>query len=169
MNVAVGRIAKAHGVRGELTVDLSTDVPEVRFAPGARVMARRRGTSCTLTVANTRPHGERLLVTFTEVADRDAAEQLRGCVLLADTADLPPSEDPDEFYDHELEGLTVVATDGTRLGTVSEVVHGPGGELVAVDIGGREVLVPFVQRIVPGVDRIAGTVTVDPPDGLFEL
>lgn len=156
-------------MRGELAVAPSTDVPEVRFAPGARVTARRRGASRTLTVASARTHGERLLVTFTEITGRDAAEQLRGCVLLADTAELPPSDDPDEFHDHELEGLTVVAVDGSTLGTVSEIVHGPGGELLAVEADGREVLVPFVRQIVPAVDRAAGTITVDPPEGLLEL
>ncbi|WP_026196824.1 ribosome maturation factor RimM [Sciscionella marina] len=170
MEVAVGRIAKAHGVRGELAVDLSTDSPEVRFASGTRLTARRRREAPrTLTVSAARTHGTRLLVMFDEVRGRDQAEELRGCLLLADTGDLPPNQDPDEFYDHELEGLTVVTVDGEEIGTVIEVVHGAGGELLAVDAGDREVLVPFVKQIVPAVDLEQARVTIDPPDGLLEV
>jgi 16S rRNA processing protein RimM len=166
----IGRVAKVHGLHGELTVELRTDSPEERFAEGAEVRAELRdGTTRTLTVSAARPHGGRLLVRFDGVPDRDAAEALRGAVLSADVADLPPIEDPDEFYDHELEGLAAELGDGTAIGTVREVVHGPGGELlVLARPAGGEVLVPFVREIVPEVDVPAGRLVVDPPPGLLD-
>jgi 16S rRNA processing protein RimM len=168
--VVVGRVAKAHGIRGELTVEIHTDEPDLRFAIDAAVRARLRdGTQRPLTVATARPHGERLLVRFAEVLTREVAESLRGALLLVDVADLPPSQDPDEFYDHELEGLAAELVDGTVVGTVLEVVHGPGGDLLAVKLpAGEEVLVPFAKAIVPQVDVAGGRVVLDPPEGLLE-
>ncbi|CAM3776079.1 ribosome maturation factor RimM [Kibdelosporangium persicum] len=169
MDVVVGRVAKAHGIRGELAVDVRTDSPEQRFAPGAVVAARLRdGSSRPLTLATIRAHGERLLVTFDEVPDRTAAESLRGALLLADTDALPPTDDPDEFYDHELEGLSAVLTDGSAVGVVREIVHSAAGELLAIDMSGREVLVPFVREIVPEVDIAGRRVVLDPPEGLLD-
>ncbi|SHG08641.1 ribosome maturation factor RimM [Streptoalloteichus hindustanus] len=170
MDVVVGRVAKAHGIRGELVVDVRTDSPEERFAAGSVLGARLRdGTSRTVTVAAARPHAGRLLVRFEGVASRDAAEALRGTLLTVDTATLPPTEDPDEFYDHELEGLVAELTDGTRVGRVVEVVHGPAGELlVLAGEGGGEILVPFVGEIVPEVDVAGGRLVLTPPPGLLD-
>src|SRR5699024_6417372 len=107
-----------------------------------------------------------------EIPDRTAAEEVRGVTLWVDVADLPPIDDPDEFYDHELEGLRAELVDGTVVGTVREVVHSPGGELLAVEVeepeGRREVLVPFVMAIVPRVEVGEGRVVLDPPEGLLE-
>jgi 16S rRNA processing protein RimM len=168
--VVVGRVVKAHGIRGELSVDVHTDEPDLRFATDAVLRARLRdGAVRPLTVAAARPHGERLLVRFAEVLTRDVAETLRGALLLVDTADLPPSENPDEFYDHELEGLTAHLPDGTEAGTVLEVVHGPGGDLLVLALPeGREVLIPFARAIVPEVDLAGKRVVIDPPEGLLE-
>src|SRR5882762_6420042 len=95
--VVVGRVAKAHGITGELAIEVRTDEPDLRFAPDATVRARLRdGTLRPLTVASTRPHTDRLLVRFAEVLTRDVAETLRGALLLVDVAELPPTEDPDE-------------------------------------------------------------------------
>jgi 16S rRNA processing protein RimM len=169
-DVVVGRVAKAHGVGGELAVDVRTDEPSLRFATDAVVRARLRdGTHRPLTVVTARPHADRLLVRFAEVLTRDVAETLRGALLLVDVADLPPSQDPDEFYDHELEGLAAVLPDGTPVGTILEVAHGPGGDLLVLELpDGREVLVPFVQEIVPEVDLAGKRVVIDPPEGLLE-
>jgi 16S rRNA processing protein RimM len=168
--VVVGRVAKAHGVTGELTVDIHTDEPDARFALDAVVHARLRdGTRRPLTVAATRPHQDRLLVRFAEVLTRDVAETLRGALLLVDIADLPPTEDPDEFYPHELEGLAAELADGTKIGTVAEVAPGPGGDLLVVMLtDGREVLIPFVREIVPEVDIPGSRVVLDPPEGLLD-
>jgi 16S rRNA processing protein RimM len=169
MDVVVGRVAKAHGIRGELAVDVRTDSPQERFALGAVVAARLRdGSSRPLTLSAVREHGERLLVRFDEVPDRDAAEILRGALLLADTDSLPPTDDPDEFYDHELEGLTAVLLDGTEVGIVREVLHSAAGELLAIDRAAGELLVPFVQAIVPEVDIAGRRVVLDPPEGLLD-
>jgi 16S rRNA processing protein RimM len=165
----VGRIAKAHGIGGELAVDVHTDAPDERFAPGAVLNARLRDRSVrTLTVSTVRAHSGRLLVRFEEILDRTAAETLRGTQLLVEAADLPPAEDPDEFYDHELEGLAAVLADGTEVGRVREIARSPGGELLVIDLTeGAEALVPFVREIVPEVDVAAGRVVLDPPEGLL--
>ncbi|GAB2989139.1 ribosome maturation factor RimM [Amycolatopsis acidiphila] len=165
----VGRVAKAHGIHGELAVDVRTDSPEERFAEGVVLNARHRdGSTRPLTIAAARAHSGRLLVSFEEIHSREDAEGARGLLLLADTADLPPTDDPDEFYDHELEGLRAELADGTVVGTVQEIVHSPGGELLALDREGRTVLVPFVREIVPVVDVAAGRVVLDPPEGLLD-
>ncbi|PSL58204.1 16S rRNA processing protein RimM [Saccharothrix carnea] len=170
MDVVVGRVAKAHGISGELAVDVRTDSPDTRFALGSVLTAKLRdGTSRNLTVAAARSHSGRLLVRFEEVLTRDVAETLRGTLLLGSTEDLPPTGDPDEFYDHELEGLTAELADGTRVGTVLEIVHGPGGELLVVKRdNGDETLVPFVREIVPTVDIAGKRVVLDPPEGLLD-
>jgi len=169
MDVVVGRIAKAHGIRGELAVDVRTDSPDQRFKVGAAVTTKLRdGSSRELTIAAARDHSGRLLVRFEEVLTRDVAETLRGALLLADTDTLPPTTDPDEFYDHELAGLRAELLDGTVVGKVVEIVHSPGGELLQLDVEGREVLVPFVRAIVPTVDVAGGRVVLDPPEGLLD-
>jgi 16S rRNA processing protein RimM len=165
----VGRVAKAHGIAGELAVDIHTDSPDERFAPGAVLSARLRDRSVRpVTVTSVRAHSGRLLVRFDEVPDRTAAENMRGAQLLVDAADLPPGDDPDAFYDHELEGLAAELVDGTKIGTVREIARSPGGELLVVDLAdGTEALVPFVREIVPQVDVAGGRVVLDPPEGLL--
>jgi 16S rRNA processing protein RimM len=160
----VGRVVKVHGLRGELVVEPSTDDVETRFAPGARLRLPDGGF---LTVLGARWHSGRLLLAAEEVTDRDAAERLRRAVLSAPPSDTAP-EDPEEFHDHQLEGLRVELADGTVIGTVSAVDHGAGGDLLVVDRDGGELLVPFVHAIVPTVDVAGGRVVLDPPDGLLD-
>ncbi|MGA5464994.1 ribosome maturation factor RimM [Mycobacterium sp. NPDC050041] len=171
MDLVVGRVAKAHGVTGEFVVDVRTDDPEGRFVAGARLRGRpRTGAEREYVVESVRPHGGRLLVRVQGVADRTAADALRGTVFLVDSADLPPIEEPDEYYDHQLEGLTVRTVGGLEVGTVTEVLHTAGGELLAVRrSGGAEVLVPFVAAIVTSVSLTDGYVEIDPPEGLLEM
>lgn len=179
MERVVGRIGKPHGIRGEVTVQVHTDAPEQRFADGAQLETQpaERGP---LRVASTRWHSGRLLVQFAGVPDVAAAERLRGTMLVISTAELPPLDDPDEFYDHQLEGLRAVTVDGAPLGVVVEVIHAPGGDMLAIDRPATDrpgvdrpqqaqLLVPFVATMVPTVDLAAGQVTVDPPPGLLEL
>jgi 16S rRNA processing protein RimM len=122
------------------------------------------------TVESAREHSGRLLVFLAGVADRAAADALRGMLFLVDSADLPPSEDPDEYYDHELEGLEVRLTDGTVVGAVREVLHSAAGELLEVRAAddGREILIPFVTAIVPTVSLAEGVIVIDPPEGLLD-
>jgi 16S rRNA processing protein RimM len=104
------------------------------------------------------------------VVDRSAADALRGSVFVIDSADLPPIDEADTFYDHQLEGLRVCTVTGREIGVVAEVLHTPGGELLAVDREqGGELLVPFVSAIVTSVSLADGVVEIDPPEGLLEL
>lgn len=156
-------------MRGDLAVEVRTDDPEQRFAAGS-VLITDPAERGPLTVESTRWHSGRLLVRFAGVADRGQAAALSGTVLLVDSDALPPIEDPDEFYDHQLVGLRAELPDGTVLGTVSDLVHTPGSDLVAIEReGGGEVLVPFLRAMVPTVDLPAGRLVVDPPDGLLDL
>lgn len=168
MDVVVGRVGRAHGTRGEVSVQVRTDDPDGRFAPGS-VLATDPGEAGPLTVTAARWHAGRMLVLFEEVPDRTAAEGLAGTFLVVDTAADAPLEDPEEFYDHELVGLEAVTVAGAVLGAVDSVLHVPGQDLLAVrGPDGREVLVPFVARIVPTVDVPGGRLVVDPPPGLLE-
>jgi 16S rRNA processing protein RimM len=172
MELVIGRIAKAHGVTGEVVVDVRTDDPAERFAPGAVLRGRkpRGGPERSFIVETVREHSGRLLVRLTGVGDRNAADELRGTLFLVESADLPPIEDPDEFYDHQLEGLAVRTLDGTAVGTVTEVLHTAAGELLSIKRSeGGELLVPFVSAIVTAVSLAEGTVDIDPPDGLLNI
>ena len=172
MELVVGRIAKAHGITGEVVVEVRTDDPDDRFAIGNRLRLKnfRRGLECDAVISAARPHGERLLLRLDGVTDRDGADALRGALVVVDSGDLPPIEDPDEFYDHQLEGLTVRTVDGQAIGAVAEVLHTPGGDLLSVRTeSGAEILVPFVSDIVTSVSLTDGVVEIDPPEGLLDL
>ena len=171
VEVVVGRIGKPHGIRGEVTLDVRTDEPERRFAPGTTLRAEapagadRRPAS--LTVSRARWHQSTLLVTFEELPDRNAAEAARGTVLHATIAHDETPEDPEEFYDHQLVGLDVVDLDGSPLGTVKALVHGSAQDLLTVRTpDGRDALVPFVTALVPEVDLDAGRIVVADRPGL---
>lgn len=177
--VVVGRIGKAHGIRGEVSVEPRTDEPDRRFAVGS-VLATEAprggvphgpGRPTRLTIRTVRWHQSRLLVTFAEIPDRTAAETARGLLLVATVTAEERPEDPEEFYDHQLVGLRVVTTDGAEVGTLAEVVHGSAQDLLVVRTeDGREVLVPFVSALVPVVDLDAGRIEVaDRPGLLSEL
>ena len=171
MELTVGRVVKAHGVTGELVVQVRTDDPDLRFAPGA--LLRAKGSDQrerNYAVEAVRAHGSRLLVRLSGVADRASADTLRGSVFVIDSADLPPIDEPDTYYDHQLEGLRVRTTAGRDIGTVAEVLHTAAGELLAVDRDqASELLVPFVSAIVTSVSLEDRVVEIDPPEGLLEL
>ena len=171
VEVVVGRIGKPHGIRGEVTLDVRTDEPERRFAPGTTLRAEapagadRRASS--LTVSRARWHQTTLLVTFEELTDRNAAEAARGTVLFATIAHDETPEDPEEYYDHQLVGLDVVDVDGSPLGSVTTLVHGSAQDLLTVRTpDGRDALVPFVSALVPEVDLAAGRIVVADRPGL---
>ena len=165
--VLVGRIGRPHGVKGEVTIEVRTDDPDTRFAVGSVLVTDPVGRG-PLTVATHRRSGPVTVLGFDGFADRSAAESLRNTLLLVETAALPETSDPDEFYDHELVGLAVRHVDGTALGTVGDVLHPPAAPVLVVTApDGSEVLVPFVAAIVPEVDVPGGFITVDPPDGMF--
>jgi 16S rRNA processing protein RimM len=166
--VAIGRISRAHGILGEVTVDVRTDSPEDRFARSAQ-LSTEPATAGPLTVRQTRWHSGRLLVSFTGITDRTAAEGLRGVLLYAEVDESERPQDPEEFFDRQLVGLAIVTTAGDEVGKLAEVVHLPGHDLLSVQtLDGRDVLVPFVTEIVPTVDLDEGRVVIDPPAGLLE-
>jgi 16S rRNA processing protein RimM len=170
MQLVVGRIIRPHGVRGELAVDVRTDEPKLRLAAGA-VLATEPAAAGPLTVARTRWHSGRLLVSFAGIEDRNVADQLRGTLLLVDSSELEEIADPDEFRDHQLIGLAVIAPDGELVGEVADVLHYGQDLLVVVGRGeraGTEIMIPFVSAIVPEVDLAAGQLRIDPPPGLLD-
>jgi len=171
MDLVVGRVVRAHGVTGEIVVEIRTDDPDTRFAPGTTLRAKpsRGGSERDYVVDSAREHSGRLLVRLDGVADRGAADAMRGTLFIVDAADLPPIEEPDEFYDHQLEGLQVVTTTGTPVGSVAEVLHTAAGELLSVRSEAGEILVPFVSAIVTSVSLADRTIEIDPPEGLLEL
>jgi 16S rRNA processing protein RimM len=172
MELIVGRVAKAHGITGELVVDVRTDDPELRFAPGSTLRARKprdAGRARSYVVEGARQHGARLLVRLAGVTDRSSADALRGSLFLVESDELPPIDEPDTYYDHQLEGLKVRTAAGQEIGVVAEVLHTAGGELLAVKSDSGEVLVPFVGAIVTAVSLDDGTLEIQPPDGLLDL
>lgn len=173
IEVLVGRIGKPHGIRGHLTVDVRTDEPERRFAVGARLRAvAPKGSALqlsALTVEGIRWHQGVLHVLFEEIPDRNAAETVRGVLLYTDIDADDRPEDPEEFYDHQLIGLAVYDTDGTRRGEVTGLVHGGAQDLLSIRTPTRrDVLVPFVAALVPEVDLDGGKVVVADRPGLLE-
>jgi 16S rRNA processing protein RimM len=121
-------------------------------------------------VSSVRWHSGRLLVSFAGCADRTSAEDLRGTLLVMDSAEVAPAEDPNEFHDYELIGLDVATVAGEPVGVVADVLH-QGQDLLVIrpDRPGAEVLVPFVAALVPEVDVKAGRLVIDPPPGLLDL
>lgn len=167
----VGRLTKAHGLKGALKVELYTDDPARRFTPGA---------TFTLQVPTSSPwHGKNLelielkfynshpVAFFKDVADRDAAESLVKAILWVDHDLDEVSQEEDAWFDHQLVGLKVMR-DGVLIGEVSQIDHFPAQDLLTIKTLTGDVLVPFVKAIVPSVDIAAGTLTVTPPAGLFE-
>ncbi|MGI0521549.1 ribosome maturation factor RimM [Microbacterium maritypicum] len=165
----VGRLVKAHGLKGGLKLELYTDNPEGRFVPGAgftlQVPEASPWHGKEITVREYRVMNGNPVVFFDDVEDRDAADSLVRAILWIDQ-DVDEVED-DAWFDHQLVGLDVVRDD-TLVGRVVRVEHFPAQDLLIVKAGENEVMVPFVSAIVPTVDVQAGRVIVTPPPGLFE-
>jgi 16S rRNA processing protein RimM len=171
--VVVGRLGRPHGVRGLATVEVRTDDPDLRFAPGA-VLVTDPPARGPLTIVDKRWHSGTLLLqlaapTGETYGTREAVDALRNTLLLVPVADLPEIEDPDSYYDHQLVGLTARLTDGSVLGEVTAVRHEAQDLLVVRRGDAPEALIPFVSAIVPTVDVAGGFLVVDPPEGLLEL
>ncbi|GHJ36303.1 ribosome maturation factor RimM [Streptomyces sp. TS71-3] len=168
MQLVVARVGRAHGIKGEVTVEVRTDEPELRLAPGA-VLHTDPAATGPLTIESGRVHSGRLLLRFEGVADRNAAEALRNTLLIAevDPDELP--EEPDEYYDHQLIDLDVVTSDGAAVGRITEVSHLPSQDLfVVARPDGSEVYVPFVEQIVKEIDLAEQKAVIDPPPGLID-
>jgi 16S rRNA processing protein RimM len=166
----VGRLLKAHGLKGAIKIELYTDDPEHRFVPGAEFSLQVPESSPWhgkhLTLRELRWYNGHPVGFFEGVDDRTAAEGLAKAILWVEHTEEDAPE-PDAWYDHQLIGLAVLR-DGETIGEVKHVEHFPAQDLLVVKTGNGEVMVPFVSAIVPEVDLAAGTVTVTPPPGLFE-
>lgn len=186
MEALVARIGKPHGLRGEVTVRLHTDVPEQRFALGARLLTRPPQAG-PLTVRSARVHNGIWLLAFEEAPDRTAAEALRGTELVV-TVDAPDAQgaphardadavggsDDEGWYEDELVGVAVRDVDGAVIGAVTALHVRPAQDLLEVRLNdGRTGSVPFVEALVPVVamdgDPAQRHVVIDPPAGLFDL
>ncbi|MEV0320604.1 ribosome maturation factor RimM [Streptomyces sp. NPDC050658] len=168
MQLVVARIGRAHGIKGEVTVEVRTDEPELRLGPGA-VLATDPASTGPLTIETGRVHSGRLLLRFEGVRDRTAAEALRNTILIAevDPEELP--EEEDEFYDHQLMDLDVVTKDGLEVGRITEISHLPSQDLFIVERpDGSEVMIPFVEEIVTEIDLEEQRAIIDPPPGLID-
>ena len=165
--VTVGRVLRAHGIRGELLIEALSDNPE-RFGPGARLrMDTPAGSTRTLAVTSSRPHKKRLLVRFEEISDRTAADELRGHDLFVLEGEVPEAPEG-SYYHFQLEGCRVVDGTGDELGTVRRILEDGGGEILEVAGGGRTLLIPFVESFLREVDVDAKRIEVDLPDGLVD-
>lgn len=175
-SVVVARIGKPHGLRGEVTVQLHTDEPERRLAVGAVLDTEAvagSGVPRSLTVRSTRVHRGIWLVGFEEVPDRTGAEGLRGTRLVLDDATVGATGDDgdeDAYGEDELVGLAAVDPSGALVGEVVGLDLGAAQDRLVLRLpDGRDVLVPFVEAIVPEVDVEGGRVVVDAPAGLLDL
>lgn len=172
--VVVGEILRPHGIRGELVVRSFADSPSV-FRKGRPLRLTppegRPGKPSRRTVAAMRVHADRLLLAFTDVADRDAAEALRGCLLSVSARDLPPLSG-DEVYRHQLLGCRVIAPDTPHpdLGVLTDIADLPGQEVWTIlHASGREILLPANPHTIAGIDLSAAVVTATPPPGLVDI
>ncbi|MBU7596139.1 ribosome maturation factor RimM [Streptomyces sp. P38-E01] len=167
MQLVVARIGRAHGIKGEVTVEVRTDEPEQRLGPGA-VLHTDPAERGPLTIETGRVHSGRLLLRFEGVRDRTGAEAIRNTLLIADIDPEDTPEDPEEYYDHQLIDLEVVTTEGVVVGRIEEIAHLPAQDLLIVRrADGGEVLVPFVTEIVPEIDLDEQRAVIDPPPGLL--
>jgi 16S rRNA processing protein RimM len=168
VQLVVARIGRAHGIKGEVTVEVRTDEPELRLAPGA-VLATEPASTGPLTIETGRVHSGRLILRFEGVSDRTGAEALRNTLLIAeiDPEELP--EEEDEYYDHQLMDLDVVTKDGEEVGRITEISHLPSQDLFIVERpDGSEVMIPFVESIVVEIDLEEQRAVIDPPPGLID-
>ncbi|CAM5605459.1 ribosome maturation factor RimM [Streptomyces hirsutus] len=168
MQLVVARIGRAHGIKGEVTVEVRTDEPELRLGPGA-VLATDPASAGPLTIETGRVHSGRLLLRFEGVRDRTGAEALRNTLLIAEIDPDEQPEDEGEYYDHQLIDLDVVTRDGQQVGRITEIAHLPTQDLFVVERpDGGEVLVPFVEQIVTEIDLEEQRAVIDPPPGLID-
>ena len=173
--VRVARIGKPHGIRGEVTVQVFTDSPETRFAPGSDLRVERGDVAGEvafkhLTVEKARWHNKILLLKFEEFSDRNTAEALRNSQLYSPAED--PLDEDEGWYAQDLVGMSVhqnVASSPV-IGEVTDLITGTAQDLLEITLAdGREVLLPFVEEIVPEIDEASGVVVITPPPGLLEL
>jgi 16S rRNA processing protein RimM len=167
----VGRIARPHGIRGQVVVNLETDFPHERFQAGAEFFVKRTPAAVNverLVISTVRFHNERPIVGFEGVDDMNQAKSWAGTELrvpLDRLAALPPST----FYRHDLVGCAVERVDGSRIGEVTDVEGALGGSRLVVSTGRGDVLVPLAAEICRSIDPAGKRIVIEPPEGLLEL
>ena len=166
--VLVGRIARPHGIRGQVIVNPETDFVEDRFVAGATMWARSERGPETLTIASARVQNGRPVIGFEGLSSIEEAERLAGLELRVPEDTLQPLGEG-VYYQHQLVGCAVETVAGVRVGEVSRVDGGAGGSLLAVRGTRGEVLIPFAQHICVEVDVRGRRIRIDPPEGLLEL
>ena len=166
--VLVGRIARPHGLRGQVAVNPETDFVEARFVTGATMWTRSDRGDETLTISSARVQSGRPIVGFEGFASIDDVERLAGLELRVPEESLR-SLGEGVFYQHQLVGCIVTTGSGERIGEVIRVDGGAGGSVLVVNGARGEVLVPFAQHICVEVDIASRRIVIDPPDGLLEL
>ena len=156
MLLVVGRIGRAHGVLGEVTIEIRTDLPDERFFIGA-----------ALTIESARDHNGILLLKFKGVNDRTAVEKLRDTLLMADVDMADEAIVEGEYHVQQLVGCAVVDANGNSFGELADVLNLPGQDVLAINTASGEVLIPFVKEFVPTVDLDNRRIVVHPPEGLL--
>jgi 16S rRNA processing protein RimM len=164
----VGRVARAHGIRGQVIVNPETDFPESRFRAGAELWMRHQGRIAPVTIESVRFHQRRPILGLEGVTTMNEAGALSGAELRVPAEALQPLGDG-EFYRHDLVGCRVTLRDGTPVGRVLKVEGDRGSSRLVVEAGGGEVLVPLATEICVRIDPAAGEIVIDPPDGLLDL
>jgi 16S rRNA processing protein RimM len=164
----VGRIARPHGLRGDVVVNPETDFVAERFRPGATVWTRRAGRDEELTIVSARVAGGRPVIGFDGLSTIEAVEGLAGLELRVPEEALQPLE-PGRYYEHELVGCVVRTGRGDTVGTVVRVESGAGASRLVVNGAGGEILVPLAAHICVDIDVAARTIRIEPPEGLLEL
>jgi len=167
--VVIGEVVKPHGIRGEFSVENHADSPRL-YAPGRRIGIRAPGKrERFVTIVTCRPHQGRLLLTIEGVADRDAADTLRGMEIVVRADDLPELDDG-EVYLHEIVGFDVALPDGEKVGVLEGFLDMPGQDMWVIrSAEGKEILLPATVETVPEIDVDKRLVTIDPPPGLLDL
>jgi 16S rRNA processing protein RimM len=161
MRLNVGRIGRAHGILGEATIEVRTDLAEERFALGAQLETDSHGV---LTVESARVHNGILLLGFSGISDRNSVEKLRDVLLYSEVDIDEPGFEEDDYHVLQLIGCKAYLVDGDLLGEVTEVLNLPGQDVLSIKSENGEVLIPFVHQLVPIVDIKAKRMTVIPPD-----
>jgi 16S rRNA processing protein RimM len=164
----VGRVARPHGLRGDVVVNPETDFVAERFRPGATVWTRAGGREEELTIASARMQNGRPVVGFEGLSSIDAVERLAGVELRVPEASLQPLE-PGRYYEHQLVGCSVETAAGATVGSVVRVESGVGGSRLVVEGARGEVLVPLAVDICVEIDVGARRIRIAPPEGLLEL
>ena len=164
----VGRVARAHGTRGQVIVNLETDFPDARFKPGKILLVGPEGSASPREIRDVRFHQGRPVIGLSGVETMEDAEALAGAELWVPSASLDPLP-AGTFYRHDLVGCEVRDADGTVVGTVRQVEGTLDRSYLVVDANGTEVMIPMVSEFCTNVDVGARRITVVMPDGLLEL